>query len=152
MTEPGPCAPPSSKWPSAASLAWPSALAAWMPSIGFMLGSVSTYLIHHVSCSVLVGGQPRDRSGEVVLAVDGSTASKRALQFLLRVDAALELPRASARTGLSHRRYHAMPFLNYPEVHQAGKAVVEECSTKLVASRLCRRAGTDQRNPRLKKF
>ena len=25
-----------------------------------------------------------------------------------------------------------MPFLNYPEVRQAGKAIVEECSAKLV--------------------
>jgi nucleotide-binding universal stress UspA family protein len=96
----------------------------------FMLGSVSTHVIHHVSCSVLVVREAPRPIRRVVLAVDGSTASKRALQFLLR---AMRPSTGRASQGpIRVTVTHAMPFLKYPEVQQAGKAVVEECSAKLV--------------------
>lgn len=96
----------------------------------FMLGSVSTHVIHHVSCSVLVVREAPRAIRRVVLAVDGSTASKRAMQFLLR-----SMRPSTGRASQGPIRVtvtHAMPFLNYPEVRQAGKAIVEECSAKLV--------------------
>ena len=96
----------------------------------FMLGSVSTHVIHHVSCSVLVVREAPRSIRRVVLAVDGSTASKRALQFLLR-----SMRPSTGRASQGRIRVtvtHAMPFMNHPEVRQAGKVIVEECSAKLV--------------------
>ncbi len=96
----------------------------------FMLGSVSTHVIHHVSCSVLVVREAPRVIRRVVLAVDGSTPSKRALQFLLRsMRSSTDGPsQGPIRVTLTH----AMQFLNYPEVRQAGKAIVEDCSVRLV--------------------
>jgi nucleotide-binding universal stress UspA family protein len=94
-----------------------------------MLGSVSSHVIHHVSCSVLVVREAPRTIRRIVLAVDGSAASKRAVQFLLRVmkptgDAPAQEPLVTVT--------HAMPFLNYPELRQAGNAMVEESAAKLL--------------------
>ena len=43
----------------------------------FMLGSVSAHVIHHVACSVLVVREAPRSIRRVVLAIDGSAASKR---------------------------------------------------------------------------
>jgi nucleotide-binding universal stress UspA family protein len=94
----------------------------------FMLGSVSTHVIHHVSCSVLVVREPPKMIRRVVLAVDGSTASKRAVQFLLKT----MTPDARPEEPITVTVTHAMPFLNYPELREAGKRMVEECSAKLL--------------------
>jgi nucleotide-binding universal stress UspA family protein len=95
----------------------------------FMLGSVSTHVIHHVSSSVLIVREAPRTIRRVVLAIDGSAASKRAVQFLLRI----------MRPGADPRREpvivtvtHAMPFLEYPELRQAGKSMVEESAAKLL--------------------
>jgi len=95
----------------------------------FMLGSVSTQVIHHAPCSVLVVREAPRTLRRIVLAIDGSAASKRALQFLLRTmrpttQASRQEPAIVAVT-------YAMPFLNYPELRRAGQAMVEECSAKL---------------------
>ncbi len=91
----------------------------------FMLGSVSTHVIHHISCSVLVVREAPRTIQRVVLAVDGSVASKRAVQFLLRTMKPGAEPVTVTVT-------HAMPFLNYPELKHAAKAMVEECSERLL--------------------
>ena len=99
----------------------------------FMLGSISTHVIHHVSCSVLVVRQAPEALRRVVLAVDGSAASKRAVQFLLRT----MKPMPAGQGGQQPVRVtvvHAMPFLNYPELRQAGAALVKACSEKLLAA------------------
>ncbi|HKY71350.1 MAG TPA: universal stress protein [Nitrospira sp.] len=94
----------------------------------FMLGSVSTHVIHHVSRSVLVVREAPRTIRRIVLAIDGSSASKRAVQFFLRA-----MKPSTDRSGeeLIVTVTHAMPFLNYPELRQAGSAMVEECSAKL---------------------
>ena len=96
----------------------------------FMLGSVSTHVVHHVSCSVLVVREAPRAIRRMLLAIDGSTASKRAVQFVLRTMS----PTANARGQgpVMVTVTHAMPFLNYPELRQAGSALVEECSKKLL--------------------
>jgi nucleotide-binding universal stress UspA family protein len=96
----------------------------------FLLGSVSTHVIHHVSCSVLVVREAPRSIRRIVLAVDGSAASKRAVQFLLRsmkpsIGVVAQEPVMVTVT-------HAMQFLDFPEVRQAGKAIVEDCSAKLL--------------------
>jgi nucleotide-binding universal stress UspA family protein len=98
----------------------------------FMLGSVSTYVIHHVSCSVLVVRQAPETLRRVVLAVDGSTASKRALQFVLRTMKPVSPTGQGGQTPVTVAVVHAMPFLNYPELREAGSSLVKACSQKLL--------------------
>ena len=92
----------------------------------FMLGSVSTHVIHHVSSSVLVVRESPRAIRRIVLAVDGSEESKRAVQFVLR------MMTPATGQGPTIVVTHSMPFLNYPELRLAGKAIVDECSAKLV--------------------
>ena len=95
----------------------------------FMLGSVSTHAIHHLSCSVLVVKEAPRPIRQVVLAIDGSAASKRAVQFLLRSMRPWEdVPDQELITVTV---VHSMPFLKYPELREAGKAMVEQCTDQL---------------------
>lgn len=98
----------------------------------FMLGSVSTQVMHHVSCSVLVVREAPKALRRVVLAVDGSAASKRALQFVLRTMKPMAATGQVAREPVHITVVHAMPFLNYPELREAGSALVKACSKKLL--------------------
>jgi nucleotide-binding universal stress UspA family protein len=50
----------------------------------FMLGSVSTNLIHHATCPVLVIKGEAAPLRRITLATDGSPASAKALEFVLR--------------------------------------------------------------------
>jgi nucleotide-binding universal stress UspA family protein len=95
----------------------------------FMLGSVSTYAIHHVSCSLLVVREAPRALRQIVLAIDGSAPSKKAVQFLLRsMRPWKDVPDQDPITVTVS---HVMPFLKYPELREAGKAMVEECANKL---------------------
>lgn len=95
----------------------------------FMLGSVSTYAIHHVSCPVLVVREAPRPLRQVVLAIDGSAPSKKAAQFLLRsMRPWQDVP---DQEPITVTVAHVMPFLKYPELREAGKAIVEECANKL---------------------
>jgi nucleotide-binding universal stress UspA family protein len=96
----------------------------------FLLGSVSTQVIHHASCSVLVVREAPRRIRRILLAVDGSTASKRAVQFLLKT----MTPGTGTRTepSIAVTLTHVMPFLNYPELRDAGKSLLEDCSAKFL--------------------
>ena len=49
----------------------------------FMLGSVSTKLIHHATCPVLVVKGEAAPLNWIALAIDGSSASAKALEFVL---------------------------------------------------------------------
>jgi len=95
----------------------------------FMLGSVSAHVIHHVACSVLVVREAPRSIRRVVLAIDGSAASKRAVQFLLKTMTPGK--GATADEPMTVTVTHAMPFLNYPELREAGKGIVEDCSARL---------------------
>src|SRR5215467_4937825 len=94
----------------------------------FMLGSVSTHAIHHVSCSVLVVREAPRAIRQVVLAIDGSAPSKKAVQFMLRS----MRPREDAdQEPITVTVTHVMPFLKYPELRETAKVMVEECADKL---------------------
>lgn len=89
----------------------------------FMLGSASNYAIHHAACSVLVVKESPRPVRRIVLAIDGSPASDKAVRFLLR-----ELdpqPDGPDQEPVMVTVVHAMPFLKYPEVREAGRAVVQ---------------------------
>ncbi len=49
---------------------------------GYMMGSVSRKVLSHAPCPVLIVKEPIQSPVRVVLAVDGSSASKRAVNFL----------------------------------------------------------------------
>jgi len=96
----------------------------------FMLGSVSTHAIHHLPCSVLVVKEPARPIRRVVLAIDGSVPSTKAVRFLLRTMRPWE--DEPERDPITVTVVHAMPFLKYPELREAGKAMVEQSADLLV--------------------
>jgi len=93
----------------------------------FFLGSVSTQVTLHAPCSVLVVKQPPRPIRRVLLAVDGSKASNRALHFLLR-----EMrPTNGNRTEVVI--LHVMPPFAYSQVAAAGMALTYRYARKLAA-------------------
>jgi nucleotide-binding universal stress UspA family protein len=101
----------------------------------FMLGSVSTQVALHAPCSVLIVKQPPRPIRRVLLATDGSKASDRALQFLLREVRPRGIRSTDATVDVDVTVMHVMPFLRYPELKEAGKALVARHAEQL------RRAG-----------
>lgn len=96
----------------------------------FMLGSVSTQVTLHAPCSVLIVKQPPRPLRRVLFATDGSKASDRALQFLLRE----VQPRGMRPTDAAEAEVtvmHVMPFLKYPELKEAGKVLVGQSAERL---------------------
>lgn len=95
----------------------------------FMLGSVSTSVIHQAACSVLVVKEAARPVKQIVLAIDGSPASEKAVRFLIRQFAPqIEGPETEP---ILVAVVHVMPFLKYPELREAGKAVVQQYADKL---------------------
>lgn len=94
----------------------------------FMLGSVSNHAIHHAPCSVLVVKETPRPVRRILLAIDGSPASDKAVRFLLRyVNPA---PDGPDREPVMVTIAHAMPFLKYPELREAGKLLVQRYADK----------------------
>lgn len=91
-----------------------------------MLGSVSTQVVHHAPAPVLVVKEEPRPLARLVLAVDGSKASDKAVRFVLRTLA----PAQPQRTTVTV--VHAMPYLKYPEVREGGKRIVRRVADKLV--------------------
>jgi nucleotide-binding universal stress UspA family protein len=98
----------------------------------FMLGSVSNHAIHHAPCSVLVVKERPRPVRHVVLAIDGSAASDKALRFLMRQ--INPTPDAPEREPVLVTVVHAMPYLKYPEVREAGKRLMQRYGDKLASS------------------
>ena len=95
----------------------------------FMLGSVSTQVTLHAPCSVLiVKEEPRPLS-RILFAADGSKASEKALRFLLTK---LHPEEREGLEPIDVVVMHAMPFLKYPELKEAGARLVEQCANKLL--------------------
>lgn len=98
----------------------------------FMLGSVSTKLIHHAACPVLVVKSEAVPLKRIVLAVDGSPASAKALEFVL---ATFQPDRAIGKGGRAPIHVsvvHVMSFMKYPEVKEAGRKLVDQSVQELV--------------------
>jgi nucleotide-binding universal stress UspA family protein len=92
----------------------------------FLLGSVSTQIVLHAPCSVLIVKEAPKPVHRIVLAVDGSTASERAVRFVLQD----LLPQWQLR-NTEIVLVHAMPLLKYPEVKEAGKRLFKRYADKL---------------------
>src|SRR5574342_757150 len=100
----------------------------------FMLGSVSTKLIQHATCPVLVVKGEAAPLQRIALAIDGSPASAKALEFVLT---AFEPDRSSGKGGrvpIHVSVVHVMPFMKYPEVKEAGRRLVDQIVDKLVTA------------------
>lgn len=98
----------------------------------FMLGSISNHAIHHAPCSVLVVKESPRPVRHVVLGIDGSAASDKAVKFLMRyVD---PIPDGPDREPVMVTVTHAVPYFKYPEVKEAGKTLVQRYGAKLSKS------------------
>lgn len=95
----------------------------------FMLGSVSSRVAMHAPCSVLVVKQPPRPVCSLLLAVDGSKSSDKALQFLLtRLKPMIGHP-YEGTADVKVTVLHIMP--NYPEWKEAGQALVHRYADRL---------------------
>jgi nucleotide-binding universal stress UspA family protein len=93
----------------------------------FMLGSVSTKVIHHAKGSVLVVREPARPIRRIVYATDGSKPSLKALRFLQRQ----LIPKKDKGPAIEVAVLYAMPLLKYPELKEPGHRLVETAAAKL---------------------
>jgi len=97
----------------------------------FMLGSVSTNVVHHAPCPVLVAKTEAEPLERVMLAVDGSTSAHKAVDFLIK-----KIQPEAVRGGKSRPIHvtviHVMPYLKYPELREAGAQLVDQQVLKLL--------------------
>jgi nucleotide-binding universal stress UspA family protein len=98
----------------------------------FMLGSVSTKLIHHATCPVLVVKGEAAPLRRITLATDGSDASAKALEFVLTK---LQPDRSTGKGGRVPTHVsvlHVLPLVMYPGLKEAGKKLLEQSVQKLI--------------------
>jgi len=98
----------------------------------FMLGSVSTKLIQHATCPVLVVKGEAVPLKRIVLAIDGSPASAKALEFVRAVFEPDGSNGKGRHVPIHVSVVHVMPFMKYPEVKEAGRKLVDQSVQKLV--------------------
>ncbi len=98
----------------------------------FMLGSVSTNLIHHATCPVLVVKDEAVSLRRITLATDGSDASANALEFVLTTFQPDRSSGKGRQAPIHVSVIHVMPFIKYPELKEAGRRLVEQSVQKLV--------------------
>jgi len=98
----------------------------------FMLGSVSTDLIHHATCPVFVVKDEAAPLRRLTLAIDGSEASAKALAFVLAKFRPDRSTGKGGRVPIQVTVIHVMPFIRYPELKEAGRRVVEQSVQKLI--------------------
>jgi nucleotide-binding universal stress UspA family protein len=98
----------------------------------FMLGSVSTNLIHHATCPVLVVKDEAAPLRRITLATDGSDASAQALEFVLTKFQPDRSTGKGGRAPIHVSVIHVMPFLKYPELKEAGHKLIEQSVQKLI--------------------
>jgi len=98
----------------------------------FMLGSVSTNLIHHATCPVLVVKAEAAPLRRIALATDGSSASAKALAFVL----AKFRPNCSTGKGEQESIHvsviHVMPPVKYPGLEATNRKLLEQSVQKLI--------------------
>jgi len=98
----------------------------------FMLGSVSTNLIQHATCPVLVVKDEAAPVRRITLATDGSDASAKALEFVQTKFQPDHSTGKGERVPIHVSVIHAMPFLKYPELKESGRRLVEQSVRTLI--------------------
>ena len=89
----------------------------------FMLGSVSQAVSLHAPASVLIVKQPPRGIRRILVAIDGSKSATKAVRFVME-----ELRSDNIEIVL----IHVVPFLRYPEVKEAGQALIDRDAARLV--------------------
>lgn len=95
----------------------------------FMLGSVSSHAVHHAPCSVLVVKERPRPIRQVVVAIDGSAESDKAVKFLMHHFN--PAPDGPDREPVMVTVTHSVPSLKYPEVKETGRTLVQRYASKL---------------------
>lgn len=98
----------------------------------FMLGSVSTNIIHHATCPVLVVKNEAALVRRITLATDGSPASAKALKFVL---ANFQPDRSIGKGGrepIHVSVIHVLPFSHYQELEEVRKLLKQRVVRKLI--------------------
>ena len=95
----------------------------------FMLGSTSSHVIHHARSSVLVTKEAPKAVHSLVLAIDGSRASEKAVQWLIRQFN--PMPEGLEHEPIMVTVVHVMPKLRYPELREVGRAIVQRSVDKV---------------------
>ena len=98
----------------------------------FMLGSVSTNLIHHATCPVLVVKGEAVPLRRIALAIDGSDASAKALEFVLTKFQPDCSTGKGRRVPIHVSVIHVMPFVKYPGLKEAHYKLIEQSVRKLI--------------------
>ena len=98
----------------------------------FMLGSVSTKLIQHATCPVLVVKGEAAPLRRITLAIDGSDASSEALEFVLTRFQPDRSTGEGGRVPIHVSVIHVMPSIKYPKLKEAGRRFVEPSVRKLI--------------------
>jgi len=98
----------------------------------FMLGSVSTKLIHHATCPVLVVKNEAAPLRRIALATDGSSASATALEFVLTKFQPDRSTGEGVQVPIHVSVIHVMPFLKYSELKEANHKLIEQSVRKLI--------------------
>jgi nucleotide-binding universal stress UspA family protein len=101
----------------------------------FMLGSVSTNLIHHATCPVLVVKGEAAPVRRIVLATDGSEASAKALKFVLTKFQPDHSTGKDRRAPIHVSVLHILPLVMYPGLKEASKKMLEQSVQKLINAR-----------------
>ena len=98
----------------------------------FMLGSVSTNLIHHATCPVLVIKGEAVPLRRITLATDGSDASAKALAFVLSKFRPDVFAGNGEHVPIHVSVVHVMPLVKYPGLKKVGDKILEQSVRKLV--------------------
>ncbi|MDX2250893.1 MAG: universal stress protein [Nitrospira sp.] len=92
----------------------------------FMMGSVSTAVMLHASCPVLVVKEAAKPIRRILFATDGSPASEKARQFLIK-----QFRIQQDTDPVVILLVHVMPYLRYPVVKEAGEKLLAQETAKL---------------------
>jgi len=98
----------------------------------FMLGSVSTNLIHHATCPVLVVKGEAAPLRRMILAIDGSNASAKALAFVL---AKFRPKHAAGKDGhvpIHVGVVHVRPSARYSGLDEANRTLTDQSVQRLI--------------------
>jgi nucleotide-binding universal stress UspA family protein len=97
----------------------------------FMLGSVSTKLIQHATCPVLVVKNEAVPLQRIALAIDGSDASAQALKFVLTKFQPNRSTGKGGRVPIHVSVIHVMQFSNYQLLKEA-RELLKQSVRKLI--------------------
>jgi len=98
----------------------------------FMLGSVSTKLIQHATCPVLVVKGEAAPLQRITLAIDGSETSAKALKYMLTKFQPGGSTGKGGRAPIHVCVFHVMPLVMYPGLEEARKKLLEQSAQKLI--------------------